>query len=78
MESIKILRRDNNPTNELQKEIVREFKGYKLKYIKVFYLDYYVDEETGIIDKTKMAEYCTKNQMNRNLKAFDTPTRLKP
>lgn len=65
-----ILRRDNTPTEELQKEVIKEFKGYSLKYTKVYYLDHYVDEFTGKIDRSKSAEYCTKNQMNRNLKAL--------
>ena len=70
MEKKKVLTRGNIPTEELQKEVIREFKGYTLKYNKVYYLDYQVDENTGMIDKNQKTEYCTKNQMNRNLRAF--------
>jgi DNA-binding XRE family transcriptional regulator len=41
-----------------------------LTYIERYYLDYEVDEETGIIDREKKVRHYTKEQLNRNLKAL--------
>lgn len=70
METKKVLTRENEPTNELQKSIKKVFKGIELSYIEVYYLDYEVNGDTGVINKKKKVKYYTKNQMNRNLKAL--------
>lgn len=70
MEAKKVLSRENKPTNELQKSVERIFKGLKLSYLEVYYLDYEVNEDTGIINKEKKVKYYNKNQINRNLKAL--------
>ena len=70
MEARKVLTRGNIPTNELQSLVEKIFNGNKLSYLEVYYLDYEVDENTGMINKKKRGRYYTKEQMNRNLKAL--------
>ncbi len=70
METKKILTRDNSTTDELTVVEEKEYKGIKLKYNEFFYLDYSVDENTGLINKETKEKYYTKNQMQRNTKAL--------
>lgn len=70
MEKQKVLTRKNKPTDELYETVEKSYKGLKLSYVETHYLDYEVDEETGMIDKSKRVKHYTKNQMNRNLKAL--------
>lgn len=70
METKKVLTRENKPTNELQKSVKKVYKGIELSYIEVYYLDYEINGDTGVINKKKKVKYYTKNQMNRNLKAL--------
>lgn len=70
METKKILTGENIPTNEIQESVIKIFKGIELSYVEVYYLDYEVNEDTGIINKKKKVKYFTKNQTNRNLKAL--------
>ena len=53
MEAKKVLTRDNKPTSELFGSIEKTFKGIKLEYTEVYYLDYEVNEDTGKINKSK-------------------------
>ena len=66
----KILTRENKPTNELQRSVEKVIKGVKLNYNEVYYLDYEVNEDTGMINKNKLVEHYTKDQTTRNLKAL--------
>ncbi len=70
MEAKKILTRENELTVELKETIEKEFEGLKLSFDEVFYLDYKVNDETGIVDKNEKVKHYTKEQMNRNLKAL--------
>lgn len=70
METKKVLTRDNKPTKELQRTVEKTFKGVELTYVEVYYLDYEVDEDTGMINRKKKVMHYTKAQMNRNLKAL--------
>lgn len=70
MEAKKVLTRENKPTNELYGSVEKLFKGIKLKYTEVYYLDYEVDENTGVINKNKKVKHYTKNQIDRNMKAL--------
>lgn len=70
MEIKKVLTRENKPTEELNEQVEKMFKGVKLKYIEAYYLDEYVDEETGMIQKNKKVKHYTKNQIERNLKSL--------
>ncbi len=70
MELKKILTRENNPTNELQRTVEKKFKGINLVYKEVYYLDYDVDEDTGIINRQNKVEFYTKSQISRNMKAL--------
>ncbi|WP_245535955.1 hypothetical protein [Psychroflexus torquis] len=70
MEAKKVLTRENKLTSELYNSIEKTFKGIKLEYTEVYYLDCEVNEDTGKINKTKKVKYYTKNQMNRNMKAL--------
>ena len=70
MEAKKVLTRENQPTNELQRSVEKIFKGLELSYTEVYYLDYEVNEDTGIINKeNKTIHYC-KEQINRNMRAL--------
>ena len=70
METKKILTRENIPTNELYTVVEKVYKGIKLQYNEAFYLDYTVDEETGLVNKDLKERHYTKNQMERNIKAL--------
>lgn len=70
METKKVLTRENKPTSELYASVEKIFKGIKLEYTEVYYLDYEVNEDTGEINKTKKVKYFTKNQIDRNMKAL--------
>ncbi len=70
METKKVLTRNNEPTDELHGVVNKVFKGLKLEYDEVFYLDYEVDEETGVINKGKLVKHYAKNQMERNMKSL--------
>ena len=70
METKKVLTRENIPTDELTTTVEKFHKGMKLGYTEVFYLDYAVDENTGLVNKDIMAKHYTKNQMERNMKAL--------
>lgn len=70
METKKVLTRDNTPTDELTATVEKLYKGMKLEYVEVYYLDYAVDEDTGLINKGVMEKHYTKNQMERNMKAL--------
>ncbi len=66
----KVLRRDNTPTNELQGVVEKLIKGVQLSYTEVYYLDYEVDEHTGMVNTNKLVKHYTKDQTTRNLKAL--------
>lgn len=70
METKKILTRENKPTDELQRTVEKTFKDIKLTYKEVYYLDYDVDENTGMINRQNKVEYYTKSQVSRNMKAL--------
>jgi len=70
MEKKKILTRENEPTVELRETVKKEFKGLELSFDEVYYLDYKIDEDTGMIDKSEKVKHYTKEQMNRNLKSL--------
>lgn len=70
METKKVLTRENIPTEELTTNVEKLYKGINLEYTEVFYLDYVVDEDTGLINKGMMDKHYTKNQMERNMKAL--------
>jgi DNA-binding XRE family transcriptional regulator len=70
METKKILTRENELTVELRETVKKVYKGLELSFDEAYYLDYKVDEETGMIDKSEKVKYYTKEQMNRNLKAL--------
>ena len=65
----KILTRDNTPTDELQRTVQKVINNVKLSFTEFYYLDFDVDEETGMIDKQNLVEHYTKDQTIRNLKA---------
>jgi len=70
METKKVLSRENVATEELQETVFKNYKGIELTYTEVYYLDYEVNEDTGIINKEKKVKHYTKNQVNRNLQAL--------
>jgi DNA-binding transcriptional regulator YiaG len=65
----KVLTRGNTPTDELQRLVTKKIKGVKVTYNEVYYLDFEVDEETGMVNKSQLVEHYTKEQVRRNLKA---------
>lgn len=70
METKKVLTRDNTPTEELSAAVIKSHKGLLLEYKEVYYLDFAVDEDTGMINKDVKEKYYTKNQMERNMRAL--------
>lgn len=65
----KVLTRKNTPTNELQQLVNKVIKGVKITYNEVYYLDYEVNEDTGVINKDKQVEHYTMDQITRNMKS---------
>jgi hypothetical protein len=49
---------------------VKKHKGIQLAFTAAYYLDFEADDESGMIDKSKMIMHYTKNQVQRNLKAL--------
>ena len=70
MEPRKVLTRDNNPTDEITSTTKKIFRDIKLEYPEVYYMDYDVDEETGLINKDLKVKHFTKSQIERNIKAL--------
>ena len=70
MKTRKVLTRKNEPTQELHELVVKNYKGLELSYNEAYYLDYEVDEDTGMINKEKKVKHYTKSQISRNLKAL--------
>lgn len=64
----KVLTRENIPTDELQTTVDIVYKELTLQYNEVYYLDYIVNEDTGMINKDVLEKHYTKSQMDRNLK----------
>lgn len=54
----------------LYETVIKTYNGIEISYIEEYYLDYEVDENTGVINKEKIVKYYTKNQINQNLKNF--------
>jgi len=69
MATKKILTRNNIPTDELTKSVEKVINGIHLTYDEYYYLDFYVNEDTGEIDNSVLIEHYTKEQTIRNLKA---------
>ena len=70
MEAKKILTRENELTVELRETVKKMYKNLELSYEEVYYLDYEVDEDTGMINKNKKVKHYTKDQITRNMKAL--------
>jgi len=70
MVSKEIFTRDNNPTDELQRTAERNINGVKFTFKEVYYLDYDVDENTGIINRESKGVFYTGSQVDRNMKAL--------
>jgi|GEM_PF-476393 DNA-binding transcriptional regulator YiaG len=71
MENKKVLlNRENKITEELQATAYKKYKGLNLDYIEVFYVDYEVNEDTGLINRDKTTKHYTKKQIERNIKAL--------
>ena len=70
MDTKKVLTREYKPTDELHSSIEKIYKGLNLTYIEAYYLDYEVNEDSGVINKEKKVKHYTKEQVNRNLKAL--------
>lgn len=70
MEAKKILTRENMPTEELQDIVTKHFKGLELTYKEAYYLDFEVDEDSGMINSKKKVKHYTKDQVKRNMKTL--------
>lgn len=70
METRKVLTRDNISVEELIDRIEIVYKGVKLNYQEVYYLDSLVCEDTGVIKHNVLVKHYTRGQMERNLKAL--------
>lgn len=70
MDAKTVLTRENIPTKELRSSVEKIYKDLRLFYTEAYYLDYEVNEETGMINKEKQVKHYTKEQINRNQKAL--------
>lgn len=70
METKKVFTRENIPTDELQTTVDITYKGVTLQYNEAYYLDFIVNDDTGVINKNVQEKHYTKNQMDRNLRAL--------
>jgi len=70
MTQTKIQRRDNSFTEELKAIKTTNFNGIEFSYEEVYYLDYDVDENTGMINKKKLAKFYKSTQVKQNSKAM--------
>ncbi|WP_421920420.1 hypothetical protein [Marinifilum sp.] len=70
MKSNQILRRDNTLTEEVKAIKTTNFNGIEFSYEEVYYLDYDVDENTGMINKEKLAKFYKSSQVQQNTKAM--------
>lgn len=70
METRKILNRANKPVDELNCVTEKVFRNIKLEYPEVYYLDYEVNEKTGMINKKILVKHYSKSQLDRNMKAL--------
>ena len=70
MKTKKVLTRENIPTNELQTIVDMVYRGVMLQYNEVYYLDYIVDENTGMINYDTQEKNYTTNQMEQNLRTL--------
>ena len=59
METKKVLTRENIPTEELTTVVEKLYKGIRLKYTEVYYLDFSVNEEAENVDKNLKEKYYT-------------------
>ena len=55
METKKVLTRENIPTEELTTVVEKLYKGIRLKYTEVYYLDFSVNEETENVEEDSYA-----------------------
>ena len=55
---------------EIHREVCRKYKGVDIEYSEFFYFDCKVNDETGVIDKTKLEQFYTLEQVKRNLSNF--------
>ena len=68
METKKVLTRQNKPTDEISETVEKLYKGIRLTFTEVFYYDFEVDENTGMVsDKLKEQ----KKGLKLNLDALD-------
>ena len=67
---MEILNRDGSPINELHEKVTKRFKGIDIIFEEACYLDYEVNEETGLINKEKKVPHYTKEQTTKNMKAL--------
>ena len=72
MEIKRILMRDNSTAIELYGNETKHYKGLKLSYTEVYYLDYEVSEESGMVNKSKKVKLYTMSQIERNMSALKT------
>lgn len=64
--------RDNITTIELYCNETKNYKGLKLSYTEVYYLDYEVSELSGMVNKSKKVKHYTMSQIQRNMRALKT------
>ncbi len=65
-----VLNRDGSPAEVLTAEVTKYFNGVDVVFEETYYLDYEVNEETGLINKEKKVPHYTKEQTTKNMKAL--------
>jgi len=62
--------RNGEEVKQLYEVVRRNYKGVDVEYVSCYYLDHSVDENTGIIDNTKLDKFYTMEQSSYDIKAF--------
>ena len=62
--------RNGEEVKQLYEVMRKNYKGVNVEYVSCYYLDHSVDENTGVIDNTKLDKFYTMEQSAYDIKAF--------
>lgn len=68
---MKIFLKNNKVVDELEEEVTITVDDVEVTFNEVYYLDYHVDEDTGMIDESRKAKYYSRGQVVRNQNAIN-------
>ncbi|MCU4165607.1 AbrB/MazE/SpoVT family DNA-binding domain-containing protein [Carboxylicivirga caseinilyticus] len=62
--------RNGEDVNQIYEVVQRNFRSVEVEYVSCYYFDYYVDENTGVIDYTRFDKFYTSEQSDYDTKSF--------